>query len=194
MHVMYDFETLGQTPDTKVVSLGGVAFNKSGMLGKKYWVFEWEDQPGRVEDPLTVEWWEKQKPEARQVFDTPKENRISLLDFLEDNDQWLDGLLFEENETRKFLKPWGNGANFDIVILEDIYRKVHPKGKPAIPWAFWNVWCYRTFAAMTGCKDLVPKNTRNSTVVKHNALADAVAQTETILAFWEKQSKGKTPK
>ena len=54
--VMYDFETMGQSPDTAVISLGGVMFNRDGILGKKYWVFDWENQPGRTVDPSTKTW------------------------------------------------------------------------------------------------------------------------------------------
>lgn len=185
--VMYDFETMGQTPDTKVVSLGAVAFNKTGILGEKYWVFDLDAQEGRSEDASTAAWWKRQSEEARAVFNTPKEKQISIEKFLLAHDDWVDGLLFEENETRKELKPWGNGANFDVVILEDCYRWRHPKGKDGIPWAFWNVWCFRTFDKMTDCKSLIPKNKAGvSKVVAHNALDDARWQAQTVLAYWAK--------
>lgn len=201
MHAMFDFETMGQDPDTKVVSLGGVAFNREGVIGRKYWVFDWENQPDRTEDPDTAAWWARQKPEAREVFNTPKANRILLPDFVADLDAWLDSCAIDAGEVRdpktgklKELKPWGNGANFDIVILEDIIRQVHPKAKNGIPWAFWNVWCYRTFSAMTGCRDLIARNQLNTTVVKHNALADAEWQAMTVMEFWKLQDKRKAAK
>lgn len=193
MHVMYDFETMGQTPDTVVVSLGAAAFNRDGILGRKYWVFDWERQPGRTTDPETAAWWKKQSFEAQAVFRTPPDQRVSLAKFIEQNDSWLEGLCFELNEGRapstgkfKELKPWGNGANFDIVILEDIYRNEHAKGKAGIPWAFWNVWCFRTFDNMTKCKELKAKNTLGEKIVKHNALADAVWQAECVIEHWKR--------
>lgn len=199
MHLMYDFETMGQTPDTKVVSLGAVAFNRDGILGKKYWVFDWENQPTRTEDPETVAWWNRQSFEAKQVFTTPKEKRISLEKFIADNDQWIEGLCFELGESRnpktgkwKELKPWGNGANFDIVILEDIYRTM--KNKDSIPWAFWNVWCFRTFDNMTKCKELKAKNKVGEAIVKHNALADAIWQAECVIETWKRQDARKVAK
>lgn len=199
MHLMYDFETMGQTPDTKVVSLGAVAFNRQGVLGKKYWVFDWENQPTRTEDPDTVAWWNRQSFEAKQVFMTPKEKRVSLEKFIADNDQWIEGLCFELGESRnpktgqwKELKPWGNGANFDIVILEDIYRTI--KGKQSIPWAFWNVWCFRTFDNMTKCKELKAKNKVGEAIVKHNALADALWQAECVIETWKRQDARKAAK
>lgn len=191
MYIMYDFETMGQTPDTKVVSLGAAAFNRDGIIGKKYWVFDWEEQPNRSEDPETVAWWARQSFDAKQVFTTPKDKRVSLLDFLIQNDKWIEGLCFELNESRnpktgqwKELKPVGNGANFDIVILEDLYRTVHPKGKAGIPWAFWNVFCFRTFDKLTNAKELKAKNKLGENIMKHNALADAVWQAEVMLNYW----------
>lgn len=200
---MYDFETFGTDPDSVVISLGGVAFNRDGVLGKKYWVFDWDNQPGRTRDHDTEQWWTRQSNEAKQVMFTPAEKKISLETFLDDNDQWLEGLCFELGESRnpktgkwKELKPMGNGANFDIVILEHIYRTLRENGKHSIPWAFWNVWCFRTFDALTKCKELKAKNverkgTNDNKVVKHNALADALWQAECVIETWKRQDAKK---
>lgn len=197
MFVMYDFETLGQTPTTKVISLGAAAFNRDGVLGQKYWVFDWEEQPGRTEDPETRDWWNKQSDEAKEVMFTPKEKRVSLSAFIKDHDQWVEGICFELGDTKdkygkwRDLKPMSNGANFDCVILEDIYRTVHPKGKAAVPWAFWNVWCFRTLDHLYKIKDKTPKNVVGQKVVKHNALYDALWQTRCVLELWQRQDDAK---
>lgn len=192
MFICYDFETLGQTPDTIVVSLGAVAFNRDGVLGKKYWVFDWENQPGRTQDPETVAWWDRQSPEARLVFNTPKKDRISLEQWVEENDRFIEGISFElgepfDKKTNKWkeLRPISNGANFDCVIIEDIYRKI--KGKEFIPYPFWNVWCFRTFDHLFKIKEKMPKNEAGKAIVKHNALADALWQAECVLEFWKRQ-------
>lgn len=191
---MLDFETLGQTPDTIVVSLGAVAFNREGILGKRYWVFDWENQAGRTQDPETVAWWGRQTPDARLVFDTPKQLRTSLEVWVDQFENFIEGISFEVGEYKdpktgkwKDLKPISNGANFDCVIVEDIIRKI--KGKEAIPFAFWNVWCFRTFDHLFKIKEKMPKNTVGKAVVKHNALEDAVWQTECILNFWKMQDE-----
>lgn len=202
-YLMLDWETMGQTPDTVVVSLGAVMFNRDGVLGKKYWVFDWENQPGRTVDAETKAWWDRQSIDAKQVFLTPKEKRISLEKFVQELDSWVEGICFELGESRnpktgqwKELKPVGNGANFDVVIMEDIYRKIHPKGKAGILWAFWNVFCFRTFDTLTGAKALKAKNKLGENIMKHNALADALWQAEVMLTYWKhiEDKKKATPK
>lgn len=195
MHIMLDFVTLGQDPTTKVVSLGAVAFNREGIISKKYWVYDLDLQPTRTEDPETVAWWAKQSPEARAVFKTPKDKCISIENMLADQDRWIESLSLELDEQRdkagkwRDLKVWGNGANFDVVIMEDMIRTLHPKSKAGIPWAFWNVWCFRTFDKMTGIKADNPRNkkTHGIQVVAHNALDDAIWQTECLLKYWQRQ-------
>ena len=191
---MLDFETMGQSPDTVVISLGAVAFNRDGILGKKYWVFDWENQPGRTIDPATKAWWDRQSIEAKQVFLTPKDQRISIDKFIAEHDQWIEGICFELNESRnpktgqwKELKPISNGANFDLVILEDMYRKHHKLGRDGIPFAFWNTWCFRTLDHLFKIKEAMPKNKVGQNVLKHNALADAIWQTNCVLEFWKRQ-------
>jgi exodeoxyribonuclease VIII len=61
---------------------------------------------------------------------------------------------------------WGNGADFDNVILGNAYLAVN---KPR-PWSFWNNRCYRTVRAMAPNIDYVRP------VIAHHALHDARAQ------------------
>ena len=80
-----------------------------------------------------------------------------------------------------------NGANFDLVILEDIYRKHHALGRDGIPFAFWNTWCFRTLDHLFKIKEAMPKNAVGQNIMKHNALADAIWQTNCVLEFWKRQ-------
>lgn len=61
---------------------------------------------------------------------------------------------------------WGNGADFDPVLLSSAYRAI---GRPP-PHKFYNVHCFRTL------KNLFPveKPARDGT--HHNALDDAIHQ------------------
>jgi hypothetical protein len=191
MHLMLDFETLGSAADTIVVSLGAVAFNKGGIVNKKLFHFDLEEQArlGRSFTGDTLAWWMRQSQEARAVFNS-KETKLPLELFFLEFENFVDDALTRVGEKRDELKPWGKGANFDISILESLYREKHTKFAAGIPWKFWNVWCFRTFAALTGCEKLHarPHGTH------HNALEDAEYQARCVLAHWAKVAARKTKK
>jgi len=188
MHLMIDIETIGTGANTVVLSVGAASFNKDGVHSKKEWTLDMQEQIklGRAFDQDTLFWWMKQKDEAKKAFD-PKLPKIALADFFPDFEKYIDGELTKLKEKRDELKPWGNGANFDITIIEDLYRNQWAGGKDAIPWKFWNIHCFRTFNHLTKAKDLVPRNG-----IYHNAADDAEFQALCVIAFWKKQAnKGK---
>ena len=143
MHVMYDFETIDNKPSSIVISLGAVAFNKKGIIREGHWVFDIQEQidKGRTFNADTLGWWMKQKEAARKVFYEKSKDYTSMVDFFIDHEDFLVKALKEAGESDDQLKVWGNGANFDISMLEHLYQNWGLK----IPWKFWNVWCFRTF-------------------------------------------------
>ena len=181
---MFDFETLGNGTDTMVLSLGAVAYNKTGIISKTLFEFEMLDQVkgGRTFTASTLQWWMRQSEQARAVFQ-PNDFKLDIDDFFPRLEHWSMEAMKTVGEGWDQYKPWGNGANFDISILEDIYRRHHPKRDEGVPWKFWNVMCYRTFNVLTDCKRLVgrPHGTY------HSALDDALFQTNTVLAYWRAQ-------
>lgn len=183
---MIDIETLGNDFTTTVLSVGAVAFNSDGIIGEYIANLDYFEQlrMGRTTTKDTVEWWKKQKPEAKGVF-APDSKQLSVADFLVDFEEFIDMNLTEVGELRDQLKVWGNGANFDIVIMEDLWKQHHNQGRSGIPWKFWNVWCFRTFNHVTKCKDLVKREG-----IHHNALDDAIFQANCVIAAFEKK-KGK---
>lgn len=185
MHLMLDFETLGNQFDTAVLSLGAVAFNREKIISKTMWEFDIPEQLAlkRSVTGSTLSWWAAQNDLARKVFQD-NDFKVKVAQFFPQFEIFCDKGLKEVGEKRDELKPWGNGANFDIVILEDLYRRHHENHEFAIPWKFWNVWCFRTFNNLTKCRDLIPK--RQTHGVKHNALDDALFQAECVRAFWNK--------
>ena len=188
MNLMLDLETMGTAPNTVTLSLGAVAFNREGIIAKELFEFDIEEQfhLGREASGSTLKWWMKQDNEARKVFED-NDFKIKVSQFFTGFESLIDMSLGVVKESRGELKPWGNGANFDTVIIEDLYRRHHEKRENAIPWKFWNVWCFRTFNNMTKCKDLVPR--KQTQGVKHNALDDAIYQTNCVLAFYNKGKK-----
>jgi hypothetical protein len=120
----------------------------------------------------TFKWWMAQKGEARQALFV---DNVELRDALHDFTCWL-----AEYCDTKTVKVWGNGADFDNVILQHAYAKAGME----IPWHFWNNRCYRTTC------DLLNAKQRKQEGVYHNALDDAksqakhLVQTLTARAVW----------
>lgn len=171
--VMVDLETLGSTPGSVIISIGAVFFGR-GMPEAQWRNFEVPvisvascEAAGLHQDAATVQWWAEQAAEARTVVDAAKVGGFHLAWALQElRDVFPLGA-----------KLWGNGADFDNVLLSCAYAAtgIEP------PWKFYNNRCFRTM-----------KN--ESTVaapsflgVKHNALADALHQTRWLQAIWAVQ-------
>lgn len=167
---MLDLETLSTANNAAIVAIGGVRFNPSeGTLDKENAFYctvnsKSAQQAGGVIDAETVMWWMQQSDEARQAISGDDNIRIEVA--LKSFSEWvrekpLEGL-------------WGNGANFDNVILESAY---HRSGWTP-PWSYKQNRCYRTLAA------LFPEIERAKN--SHHALQDAKNQAEHLCKIWEK--------
>lgn len=186
MNLMIDFETMGNTTDTIVVSLGACLFNNEGIHKKALWYYDLYEQQkaGRTWTASTLAWWMKQDADARSVFYDSKTERLPMKKFFEVFEKWLDEGLEEHLEGRDELKVWGNGESFDVSILKDLYLKHHPKGEHAVPWKFWNGCCFRMFNRMTKVKEKMKMKG-----AAHNALDDAIYQAECVIAVMNKKVK-----
>lgn len=171
-HCMLDFETLGQRPTTAVISLGAVIFNSEKILAQKDWTFDVKHQleNGRTIDYSTLQWWMKQSDSARAVFQRTVTTKLSV--FAEEFKQFLGG---------PKVKIWGNGADFDVSIIADIFQR---SLRIDLPWIFWDVRCFRTFNAIHDCKKLVVRKGTH-----HNALDDAIYQAECVIAALNKKTQ-----
>src|SRR5690606_15097059 len=108
------------------LSIGAVKFRKDqpGELGEKFYaVLDIEDQKakGRTINPSTMEWWQKQSSEARQVLD-------ELWDFI-----------YSTDDAPGRMRIWTNGADFDIPQIASLFRMYGME----LPWEFWNSRCFR---------------------------------------------------
>lgn len=164
---MLDFETLGQKPDTTVLSLGAVFFTREGILKEKEWVFDLKGQfnARRSVTADTLLWWMQQSEAARKVFTDTKKG-IMVKDFLHE----MNCLIANPDTC-----VWGNGATFDVGIIENMYHTFQME----LPWKFWNVRCYRTLKMMFGIEKVAPP--REGT--HHNALDDARYQAKCLMGF-----------
>lgn len=165
-NIMIDIETMGQSANAAIVSIGAVAFDACGIGEKLYIRISLEDaaEYGQI-DASTILWWLKQGDESRSEItknDTtsPSSAADILSSFIETN-----------SDDNGSVSIWGNGSDFDNVILSNWYKRI---GKP-VPWKFWENRCYRTIKSLF--KDI--KLERSGT--HHNALDDAVSQAEHLI-------------
>lgn len=172
-HVMIDLETLGTDPDCIVISLGAVEFDPdTGVQGREYYrVLSTKKQEllGRTKTQSTLNWWNKFKgTEAGEVLVTSECCADSFYEALSDFREW-----FPSNG-----KPWGNGANFDISILNHAYKQIGVNP----PWRFWNIRDVRTVVDMASLFMEKPKEVAG---IAHNALDDAKHQAKYVSEMWQ---------
>jgi DNA polymerase III epsilon subunit-like protein len=169
-HVMIDLETLGTEPGCCVISIGAVAFDPRGNILTKntfYSELDYIDQQdmGLTVCPETRKWWQEQSPQAQEALQGIED----LGDALKELAEWLPD----------DCKVWGNGATFDISILEHCYRVYNIE----IPWKFWNIRDCRTV------KDMYESHRggwdKKAGGTKHNALDDAIHQAKYINKMWK---------
>lgn len=172
VHVSIDLETLGTSPASVILAIGAVAIcEESEQTARFYAVCSVGSQQDRKIDQSTLTWWEQQSAEARKVLDDANDPAIAepLEHVLNALSAWIGQL----GETHQVFVI-GNGANFDVAILEHAYKNI----SPFVPWAYWNVRDLRTLkdlATRLGVADAV--NTAIPRVgTRHNALDDAAYQ------------------
>lgn len=164
---MIDLETLGLKTGSVLASLGAVQFG-GGKIHKEFYAelnIQNQLDAGLVVDGDTLRWWMGQSEEARRVF-TWEGHHINeaLCRFNRFVDEARSSMPGEPANNK--LELWGNGANFDNVLLRAAYEKMHLQR----PWHNGEDRCYRTI-----------KNLRRDIPLQrvgtyHNALDDAKSQ------------------
>lgn len=167
MDISIDLETLGKTPNTFIAALGAVAFDIK--TGEQFGYFDAVinlslPQPGRVIDGDTVKWWLKQDTAASEKLVNGDRNLYETLEYFR---QW-----YETDHTDAVV--WGNGATFDISILENAYGYCQP-------WEYYNIGDMRTLLRLAKSKGYQKPA---FTGVKHSALDDARYQARVISECW----------
>lgn len=170
--LMIDFETLGQDPDTTVISIGACFFDEaSGSIGPTFYMaFDVDEQirKGRTITGDTLKWWMGQSGAAKKVFNEKAKPAKDVLTLFS---QWVLA-----NNTISKIKPWGNGSTFDISIIEDMFRMYDVK----CPWLYYNVFDLRTFKRYIANGAKVDK----SEGTDHNALDDSIAQAKYVIQHY----------
>jgi len=169
--LMVDMETLGTTADSVIMSIGAVPFNlETGVVSEEGFYVSVSidsnfDFRRRVSEDTLI-WWMGQDAAAKQVFNEPKVALPEALVMFSD---------YVGQTTLDTVRPWSNGADFDIPMLAHAMRQQHMTP----PWKFWNARCFRTYKELPGAK-AVPKPTGG---VAHNALSDAYNQAVHLVAI-----------
>ena len=175
-HVSLDLETLGTSSDAPILSVGAVKFDlKTGELGDTYYrrVSLESALKNRNLEADTLKWWMKQPEEARLEI---VKNGRSMPNMLVELQEFITG----PSRNMKYVYPWGNGATFDISILESAYRQYDL----TIPWKFWNVRDLRTIVAVAEELAFFDKSAIVRKGVHHNALDDAIHQANLTCAAY----------
>lgn len=124
---IYDFETLAQTGNAVVTSMGLLSFSESRYVENpytfdelvslsRYIKFDVSEQVktyNRHVDQDTVMWWSKQSKEARkQILPSDKDvSIVALYEFLLKNGNCADNK-----------KVYTRGLNFDSIIMDSVLR------------------------------------------------------------------------
>ena len=173
-HYSIDLETLGTRYNAAVISVGVQQFDpNSGKLGATFYKEIDFDSAIRAGKPTgdTIRWWMTQGEKARRIFAKSPE-KVSVAQALDELATWMRGMAGAP-------KVWGNGAGFDITILEHAYDN----GCVGLrePWHFTNIRDMRTIVDAAGEAIKWPEREG----VHHNALDDAIYQAKVISLAWQ---------
>ncbi|EFB6062202.1 TPA: 3'-5' exoribonuclease [Escherichia albertii] len=174
-HLMIDLETMGTNPDAPINSMGGKFFDPAtGEMGPEFSKAIDLETSGGIIDRKTIKWWAKRSREAQSAIFT---DEIPLDDALLQFREFID-----ENSGECFVQVWGNGANFDNVILRRSYER---QGIPC-PWRYYNDRDVRTIVELGNSIGFDVRMAIPFEGVPHNALDDARHQAKQVSAIWQK--------
>ncbi len=169
-HIVIDLETHGTKVNAPIIAIGAVRFNPSTgqITGEFYQNIDWKSAlavEGVEADPKTITWWQQQDPAAKENL---MQNQIDINSALDNFTAWLP----EEPIV------WGNGATFDIGILE-----FHYWGEEK--WFFKNVRDMRTIEHLG--RALLNYSIKQHPFfgIRHSALDDSINQATYISMVWK---------
>lgn len=168
-HLMLDLETLGNNSRSPISAIGAVLFDpQAGIVDETFYRVidiacydQYKDY--FTIDYSTVRWWMEQSDAAiKSTF--VSQDKVPLDAALEAFQQFVP--------SRNGTKIWGNGADFDNVILGAAYDALSMNK----PWKYSNNRCFRTVKDLVG---ITIPYVKTGTV--HNALDDAKNQANFLI-------------
>lgn len=172
--LMIDIETLDTAVTAKILSVGLCFFDigTGEIHHTEEYVVSLNGQENRTMSESTFDWWMGQSNEARRrITDQTKWRLPAMLEHVADHIRQAPDI-----------RVWGNGASFDISILEHALTEHGVQ----IPWNFRNIRDVRTLVevgqTITGT-DLRSTVTRKG--VAHTAADDALWQATVVSKIWK---------
>jgi len=171
---MLDLETMGNSSNSAIISIGAVEFSiETGELGREFYERVYLQScldKGLIVNGSTIMWWLQQSEAARKEACKPADNLHNVLDKLRS----FMGCLGD-------FQIWGNGARFDIGILEDAYLADGCESI-TLPWNFRMERDVRTLVSFAPqVKEHYP-----FTGTEHNPIDDCKYQIGYCTAIWNK--------
>lgn len=169
--IMLDLETLSTDPNAMVIAIGAVAYGAHDEeVNSFYAAIDIKYGALGTICPDTVAWWMSQSDEARLVFSKEMAVRTQA-EALADFATWMHQF--------KGANVWGNGVDFDNVILRNCYKMHHMQ----TPWHYRQNRCYRTI------KNMFPNIPYTRVGVHHNAVDDARTQGQHLMEIYKFANK-----
>ncbi|MDH0354992.1 3'-5' exoribonuclease [Morganella sp. GD04133] len=175
--LMIDLETMGNKPDSAIVAIAAVPFDMVSGVTDDALFYEVIDlrsseKYGGSIDADTVLWWLGKSENARGKIT----NGTKMID-LHASLTRLNSFSSEFCEER--VQVWGNGSNFDNVILRTAYEscEITPF------WKHWNDRDVRTIVELGRNAGINPKKDFPFVGEAHNALDDALHQVNYVVAI-----------
>lgn len=166
--IMVDLETLSTDVNCVILSIGAVVFDPLvpivHMDQTFYRAIDIQSciDAGMTIRAATLEWWMVQSKEARAVFELPEKTHIrrALMDYA----VWA--------RVQEVVAVWSNGSDFDNAIIANAYTRFGLNK----PYPFTAHRCVRTISRMFPYPYNPPE-------IAHNALSDAIAQADRLIAI-----------
>jgi hypothetical protein len=172
--VMVDIETLSTQSDACVISVGFAEFDGKNVIAIEGLALHTDYWTGHI-DPRTVKWWSEQAAEARDYSFNGKATPAQVVDlmvrYMKDADE-----------------VWANSPQFDIVILENWWKRVMAPGNK-FPMSYKAPRDCRTVFNESRRLGIELGNAWVGTSVAHNPIDDAANQARAIIE-WRRHFPG----
>jgi exodeoxyribonuclease VIII len=174
---MIDLETMGLPPAGAIVSIGACMFDldrcEIGPKFKRNINLATAVRDGGVIDAGTVCWWLTQGDDARKSILI---DNYDIRQVLTEFGEWI-----AQHSSVKDVRVWGNGAAFDLTVLNSAYRRSDIR----TPWSFSRERCFRTVRNMYPAVVYDPEQKGDGA---HDALTDAIFQAEHLFAIKQRRA------